>query len=80
MTTFATKSGVAQAAPAAPLLTALKTPWQSFTQPRSQAVGENGLATSMSSSCDLHCQKVGSTNQISEHCHMTTVKPKCIIH
>jgi len=40
----------------------------------------NGLATSTSSNCYFRCQKVGSTNQISERCPMTTVKPKCVMH
>ena len=34
----------------------------------------NGLATSASSNCYFRCLKVGSTNQISEHSHTTTVK------
>jgi len=36
----------------------------------------NGLATSASSNCYFHCLKVGSTIQISERSHMTTVKPQ----
>ena len=40
----------------------------------------NGLATSTSSNCYFRCLKVGSTNQISEHNHMTTVKPNCTMH
>jgi len=39
-----------------------------------------GLATSASSNCYFLCQKVVSTNQISECCRMTTVKPNCIMH
>ena len=35
----------------------------------------NGLATSASSNCYFRCLKVGSTNQIWERSHMTTVKP-----
>jgi len=38
----------------------------------------NGLATSVSSNC--YCLKVGSTNQISQRSHMTTVKPNCLMH
>ena len=40
----------------------------------------NGLVTSVSSNCYFCCQKVCSTNQISEHCHMTTVNPNCVMH
>ena len=40
----------------------------------------NGLATSASSNCYFRCLKVGSTNQISERSHMTTVKPNCVMH
>ena len=40
----------------------------------------NGLATFASSHCYFHCLKVGSTNQMSEHCHMTIVKLNCIVH
>ena len=40
----------------------------------------NGLATSVSSNCYFRCLKVGSTNQISECSHMTTVKPNCVMH
>ena len=40
----------------------------------------NGLATSASSNCYFRCLKVGSTNQVSERSHMTTVKPNCIMH
>ena len=40
----------------------------------------NGLATSMSSNCYFHCQKIGSTNQNSERCHMTTVKPNWVMY
>ena len=42
--------------------------------------GRNCLATSASSNCYFRCLKVGSTNQISEHSHMTTVKPNCVMH
>ena len=35
----------------------------------------NSLATYASSNCYFHCQKVGSTNQISEHCHVTILNP-----
>jgi len=43
---------------------------------RSQAVGETAWpATSASSNCYSRCLKVGSTNQISERSHMTTVNP-----
>ena len=31
----------------------------------------NSLASSTSSNCYFCCQKVGNTNQTSEHCHMT---------
>jgi len=34
----------------------------------------NGLATSASLNCYFRCLKVGSTNQILERSHMTTVK------
>ena len=34
----------------------------------------NGMETSVSSNCFFRCQKVGSTNQISKHDHMTPVK------
>ena len=34
----------------------------------------NGLGTCVSSNCYFRCLEVSSTNQISEHCHMTTVK------
>jgi len=47
----------------------------SFPDPR-----RNGLATSTSSNCYFCCLKVGSTNQISERSHMTTVKPNSIMH
>ena len=40
----------------------------------------NALTTSVSSNCYFPCQKVCSTNKISEHCHMTRVKPNCILH
>ena len=40
----------------------------------------NGLATSVSSNYYFRCLKVGGTNQISEHCHMTTVKPNSVMH
>jgi len=40
----------------------------------------NGLATSASSNCYFCYLKVGSTDQISERSHMTTVKPDCIMH
>ena len=40
----------------------------------------NGLATSMSSNCYFHCQKIGSTNQNSERCHMTTVKHNWVMY
>ena len=40
----------------------------------------NGLATSASSNCYFRCLKVGSTNQVSDRSHMTTVKPNCIMH
>ena len=40
----------------------------------------NGLATSASSNCYFRCLKVGSTNQISERSHMTTLKPNCVMH
>jgi len=40
----------------------------------------NGLATSASSNCYFCCPKVGSTNQISERSHMTTVKPNYVMH
>ena len=40
----------------------------------------NGLATSGSSNCYFCCLKVGSTNQISERSHMTTVKLNCVMH
>ena len=39
---------------------------------------KNSLATSASSNCYFRCLIVGSTNQISECCHMTTVN--CIMH
>jgi len=48
--------------------------WSSFPVHR-----RNGLATSCSN-CYFSCQKVGSTNQISERCHMTAVKPKYVMH
>ena len=38
----------------------------------------NSLATSASSNCFFRCLKVGSTNQFSEHSHMTTVKPNFV--
>ena len=40
----------------------------------------NSLATSVSSNCYFRCLKVGSTNQISEHSHMTTIQPNCVMH
>ena len=43
--------------------------------------GRNSLATSASSNCYFRCQKAGITNQISECCHMTTIKPNnCVMH
>jgi len=42
---------------------------------------KNGLATYMSPNCYFCCQKVGSTNQISECGHMLIVKPNnCVMH
>jgi len=40
----------------------------------------NGLAIYVSSNCYFNCHKGDSTNQISEHYHMTTVKPNCVMH
>jgi len=40
----------------------------------------NSLATYVRSNCYFRCQKTGSTNQISKHCHMTILRPNCIIH
>jgi len=41
----------------------------------------NGLATSTSSNCFFLCQKLAVQYQsISEHCHMTTVKPNYVMH
>ena len=40
----------------------------------------NGLATSANSNSYSCCLKVGSTNQISGCCHMTTVKPNRVMH
>ena len=40
----------------------------------------NGLATSVSSNCYFCCLKVGSTNQISECSHTTTVNPNSVMH
>ena len=43
--------------------------------------GRNSLAASASSNCYFCCQKDSITNQISECCHMTTIKPNnCVMH
>jgi len=42
--------------------------------------GRNSLEPSMSSNYYLCYQKVGSTNHISECCHMSIVKPNCVVH
>ena len=55
-------------------------PIQYSGQCHSQAIGGNGLATSVSSKYYFCYLKVGSTSQISEHCKMTTAKPNCIMH
>ena len=58
--------------------------WEQFQalQPIASFPGHrrNSLATSASSNCYFRCLKVGSTNQISERSHMTTVKPNCVMH